>query len=133
LVAISPCNPAFAITTASTSLPPAKFVFADEDNDRVGRATDALVSEGCIISGGTVNRSVLSPRVRVNSWAEVTDSILLENVEIGRHSVVKRAIIDKNVSIPPGTKIGVDLDADRRRFTVTDSGIVVIPKGAKVA
>lgn len=126
-------NTQWPITTASTSLPPAKFVFADEDNDRVGRATDALVSEGCIISGGTVNRSVLSPRVRVNSWAEVTDSILLENVEIGRHSVVKRAIIDKNVSIPPGTKIGVDLDADRRRFTVTDSGIVVIPKGAKVA
>jgi glucose-1-phosphate adenylyltransferase len=126
-------NTQWPITTASTSLPPAKFVFADEANDRVGQATDSLVSEGCIISGGTVDRSVLSPRVRVNSWAQVTDSILMENVEIGRHSVVKRAIIDKNVSIPPGTKIGVDLEADRRRFVVTESGIVVIPKGAKVS
>ena len=80
-----------------------------------------------------MNRSVLSPRVRVNSWAQVTDSILMENVEIGRHSVIKRAIIDKNVTIPPGTKIGVDPDADRRRFHVTDSGIVVIPKGTKVS
>lgn len=126
-------NTQWPITTASSSLPPAKFVFADEANDRVGQATDALVSEGCIISGGTVNRSVLSPRVRVNSWAQVTDSILMENVEIGRHSIIKRAIIDKNVTIPPGTKIGVDLDADRRRFHVTDSGLVVIPKGTKVS
>jgi len=126
-------NTQWPITTASSSLPPAKFVFADDKNDRVGQATDSLVSEGCIISGGTVNRSVLSPRVRVNSWAQVTDSILMENVEIGRHSVIKRAIIDKNVTIPPGTKIGVDLEADKRRFYVTDSGIVVIPKGAKVA
>ena len=78
------------------------------------------------------NRSVLSPRVRVNSWAAVSDSILMENVEIGRHCVVRRAIIDKNVTIPPGTQIGVDLDEDRKRFHVTESGIVVIPKGAKV-
>lgn len=126
-------NSQWPISTASSSLPPAKFVFADEASKRVGRATDSLVSEGCIISGGTVNRSVLSPRVRVNSWADVSDSILLENVEIGRHAVVRRAIIDKNVTIPPGTRIGIDLEEDRRRFTVTESGIVVIPKGAKVA
>ena len=125
-------NAQWPIATASSSLPPAKFVFADAASKRVGQATDSLVSEGCIISGGAVGTSVLSPRVRVNSWAEVTDSILMENVEIGRHCVVRRAIIDKNVTIPPGTKIGVDLDEDRRRFHVTDSGIVVIPKGAKV-
>jgi glucose-1-phosphate adenylyltransferase len=125
-------NAQWPIATASSSLPPAKFVFADEESKRVGRATDALVSEGCIISGGTVSNSVLSPRVRVNSWSSVTDSILMENVEIGRHCVVQRAIIDKNVVIPAGTKIGLDLDEDRKRFHVTDSGIVVIPKGAKV-
>jgi glucose-1-phosphate adenylyltransferase len=125
-------NAQWPIATASSSLPPAKFVFADVASKRVGEATDSLVSEGCIISGGSVGTSVLSPRVRVNSWAEVTDSILMENVEIGRHCVVRRAIIDKNVTIPPGTQIGVDLDEDRKRFHVTESGIVVIPKGAKV-
>ncbi len=126
-------NSEWPISTASSSLPPAKFVFADEAAKRVGRATDSLVSEGCIISGGTVTRCVLSPRVRINSWAEVSDSILMENVEVGRHSVVRRAIIDKNVTIPPGTKIGLDPEDDRRRFPMTESGIVVIPKGTRVA
>jgi glucose-1-phosphate adenylyltransferase len=126
-------NTQWPIATASSSLPPAKFVFADEASARVGRAIDSLVSEGCIISGAVVNRTVLSPRVRVNSWADVTDSILLENVEIGRHAVVRRAIIDKNVVIPAHAQIGIDLEEDKRRFTVTESGIVVIPKGAKVA
>ncbi len=125
-------NSQWPIITASTSLPPAKFVFADATQMRVGRAMDSLVSEGCIISGGLVTRSVLSPRVRVNSWAEVSDSILMENVEIGRHCEIRRAIIDKNVTIPPRTKIGVDLEHDKKRFHVTESGIVVIPKGAHV-
>lgn len=137
LVAVEPIfnlyNLKWPITTASTSLPPAKFVFGDVATGRVGRALDSLVSEGCILSGGLVERSVLSPRVRINSWAEVHDSILMENVAIGRHCEIRRAIIDKNVSIPPGTKIGVDLEADRKRFHVTESGIVVIPKGAQVA
>jgi len=126
-------NDSWPIHSANHNLPPAKFVFADKAHERVGHATDSLVSEGCIISGGTVNRSVLSPRVRVNSWAEVEDCIVLENVEIGRHAVVKKAIIDKNVTIPPGTKIGVDPEEDKRRFFVTESGLVVIPKGATVA
>ena len=125
-------NSQWPIVTATTSLPPAKFVFNDVPQKRVGRAADSLVSEGCIISGGLVERSVLSPRVRVNSWSQVSDSILMENVEIGRHCEIRKCIIDKNVTIPPGTKIGLDLEEDRKRFHVTESGIVVIPKGAVV-
>ena len=136
LIAVEPIfnlyNSQWPIITASTSLPPAKFVFGDVAQKRVGRALDSLVSEGCIISGGLVERSVLSPRVRINSWSQVHDSILMENVEIGRHCEIRKAIIDKNVTIPPGTKIGVDLEEDRKRFQVTESGIVVIPKGAHV-
>ena len=125
-------NTQWPIHTANSNLPPAKFVFADYQNDRVGRATDSLVSEGCIVSGSLVDRSVLSPRVRINSFSSVHDSILMEGVEIGRHCEIRRAIIDKNVTIPPGTKIGVDIEADRKRFTVTETGLVVIPKGARV-
>lgn len=126
-------NTQWPIHTGRTPYPPAKFVFADAANNRVGRATDSLVSEGSIVSGGQVNRSVISPRVRINSWAEVEDCIVMENVEIGRHAVVKRAIIDKNVVIPANARIGVDPEEDRKRFSVTESGIVVIPKGARVA
>ena len=136
LIAVEPIfnlyNSQWPIATASSSLPPAKFVFNDAAQKRIGRAADSLVSEGCIISGGLVERSVLSQRVRINSWSTVQDSILMENVEIGRHCDIRKAIIDKNVTIPPGTKIGVDLDEDRKRFHVTESGIVVIPKGAVV-
>jgi glucose-1-phosphate adenylyltransferase len=125
-------NQQWPIFTGNANMPPAKFVFADKEHGRVGYATDSLVSEGCIVSGGHVNRSVLSPRVRVNSYSEVSESVLLENVEIGRHAIVRRAIIDKNVVIPPGTKIGVDPEADKKRFQMTESGVVVIPKGARV-
>lgn len=125
-------NADWPIHTANSNLPPAKFVFNDLDKKRIGRATDSLVSEGCIISGGWVNYSVLSARVRVNSWAEVSHSVLMEGVEIGRHAIVRRAIIDKNVTIPPGTQIGVDPEEDKKRFTLTESGLVVIPKGARV-
>jgi glucose-1-phosphate adenylyltransferase len=120
------------ISTYVASLPPAKFVFADFDINRAGHATDSMVSEGCIISGGRVSRSILSPQVRINSYSEVSDSILMENVEVGRHSVVRKAIIDKNVTIPPQTTIGVNLEEDRKRFHVTDSGIVVIAKGTHI-
>ena len=137
LIAVDPIfnlyNAEWPIITATTAMPPAKFVVADAAQKRVGRALDSLVSEGCIISGGLVNRSVLASRVRINSWAEVHDSVLMENVEIGRHCEIRRAIIDKNVTIPPGTKIGVDPAEDKRRFQVTESGIVVIPKGAQVS
>jgi glucose-1-phosphate adenylyltransferase len=126
-------NDRWPMYTQPNNLPPAKFVFADREHNRVGHATDSLVSEGCIISGGHVNRSVLSPKVRVNSFSEIQDSILFENVTIGRRCRIRRAIIDKNVEIPPGMTIGYDLEEDRRRFHVTPGGVVVIPKGMKVA
>ena len=125
-------NAAWPIITDNPSLPPAKFVFADVAEKRVGHATDSLISEGCIISGGHVHRSILSPKVRINSFAEVTDSILFENVVVGRHARVRKAIIDKNVEIPANTQIGFDPVEDRRRFHVTPDGLVVIPKGMKL-
>jgi glucose-1-phosphate adenylyltransferase len=118
--------------SAPQHLPPAKFVFADSASQRIGIATDSLVSDGTIISGGTINRCVLHPRVRINSYADVDESILMDGVEVGRHSKIRRAIIDKGVKLPPGSTIGYDLELDRQRFTVTESGIVVVPKGAIV-
>ncbi len=113
------------------SLPPAKFVF--DDNDRRGKAVDSLVSGGVIVSGGTVRRSVLSPGVRVHSRALVEGSILLHDVNIGRGAVIRRAIIDKNVTVPENCQIGVDLQHDRARgFTVSPEGVVVIGKGDRV-
>jgi glucose-1-phosphate adenylyltransferase len=111
-------------------LPPAKFVF--EEEGRTGRALDSMVCAGVIVSGGTVRRSVLSPGVQVHSYSEVDESILMHNVDVGRGAIVRRAIIDKNVHIAPGARIGVDEEADRRRFDVSQAGIVVIPKGATV-
>jgi glucose-1-phosphate adenylyltransferase len=125
-------NDKWPIYTQGNNLPPAKFVFADVENNRVGHATDSLVSEGCILSGGHVHQSVLSPKVRVNSFSEVQECILFENVQIGRHCRIRRAIIDKNVEVPPDTTIGYDAEADRQRFHVTPNGVVVIPKGMKL-
>jgi glucose-1-phosphate adenylyltransferase len=112
-------------------LPPPKFVFRSKGGDhRIGHAMDSIVCLGSIISGGTVEHSILSPNVRVNSYAQVEDSILFQDVDIGRRAKVRRAIVDKGVRIPAEVRIGYDLDRDRKRgFTVTDSGIVVIPKG----
>ena len=106
--------------------PPAKTVSHGED--RIANAHDCLLGTGAIISGSTVERSILGPRCFVHSWAQVSDCVLFDDVEIGRHCEIKRAIIDKHVKIPPDTKIGVDLEEDRKRFTVTDQGVVVIPK-----
>ena len=118
------------IRTHQGGFPPPKFVFGSAtEKDRVGMATDSIVCAGSIISGGRVEHCVLGPQVRVNSYAQVTDSILFDRVEVGRHAVVKRAIIDKNVKIPEGAVIGVYHQLDRARgFTVTESGIVVIGK-----
>jgi glucose-1-phosphate adenylyltransferase len=117
------------LRTFNYNYPPAKFIW--QEGDRVGMATNSMVSEGCIVSGGTLSRCVLSPEVRINSYAQVEESILMENVEVGRYSKIKRAIIDKNVKIPANTKIGYDKEEDKRRgFHVTESGITVVPKGA---
>lgn len=119
------------IRTYQAPHPPPKFVFAQHDADppRVGQAHDSIVCNGSIISGGCVERSIVSHDVRVNSWAHVEDSILFDGVEIGRHAKVRRAIIDKRVQIPKGMEIGYDLERDRARgFTVTDTGIVVLGK-----
>ena len=118
------------IRSFQPNLPPPKFVFGSRGNeDRVGHAIDSIVCQGSIVSGGTVLRSLLSPRCRVNSFATVEDSILFEGVEIGRYARIRRAIIDKGVHIPQGVRIGFDPDEDRARgFTISDNGIVVIAK-----
>lgn len=116
------------LRTLHRQLPPAKFVFADE-GQREGKALDSLVSNGCIISGGSVRNSVLSPDVYVHSFAEVEESVIMEGVEIGRHCRIKKAIIDKNNKIPQGTVIGHDPFEDRKKFTVSDRGITVVAKG----
>jgi len=117
------------IRTYYPPLPPAKTVFEEYGTGRVGMAYDSIVSSGCILSGGRVYRSILSPSVRVHSYSEVQDSILMEGVEIGRRARVKRAIIDKGVRVPEGHQIGFHLGEDAKKFTVTESGLVVIPKG----
>jgi glucose-1-phosphate adenylyltransferase len=118
------------IRTYEGQYPPAKTVFADEDKGRAGKALDSIICSGVIISGGRVERSILSPGVRVNSYAQVDKSILFHNVVVGMRAKVKRAIIDKDVRVPDGMKIGYDLEKDRKQFFVSDRGIVVIPKGA---
>jgi glucose-1-phosphate adenylyltransferase len=125
-------NRDWPILTWPDPLPPAKFVF-DEDDGRRGTALDSMVCAGVVISGATVRRSVLSPGAHLHSYAEVEDSVLMQGVDVGQRAVVRRAIVDKNVRIAPGAEIGVDPVADRERFTVSAGGVVVIPKGTTVA
>ncbi|NQU07353.1 MAG: glucose-1-phosphate adenylyltransferase [Candidatus Abyssubacteria bacterium] len=138
LVAVTPLfnlyDPRWPIRTYQPQNPPAKFVFAQEESEggRMGVALDSITSGGCIVSGGKVRRSILSPRVRINSFAMVEDSILFDDVSVGRYCRIKNAIIDKHVQVPPRTEIGYDIDRDRKKFAVTDSGIVVIAKGTKI-
>ncbi len=118
------------IRTYQSTLPPSKFVFGSKgDREPQFRVLDSIVCQGCIVSGGQVERSILGPQVRVNSYAHVEDSILFEGVNIGRHANVRRAVIEKGISIPPGARIGYDLELDRQRgFTVSEGGVVVLAK-----
>lgn len=125
-------NREWPILTWPDPLPPAKFIFDDEDGRR-GMALDSMVCAGVVISGAMVRRSVLSPGAHLHSYAEVEDSVLMQGVDVGRNAVVRRAIVDKNVRIAEGAQIGVDPAADRERFTISAGGVVVIPKGATVA
>lgn len=130
LLAVNPdfnlYDPNWPLRSRRIQSPPAKTV--SHEGERVGRAFNSLVTDGTIISGGLVDRSILGPHVRVNSYAYVTDSIIMDNCKIGRHAKVRRAIIDKNVTVPEGFEIGFDSESDKKRFTVSETGIVVIPK-----
>jgi glucose-1-phosphate adenylyltransferase len=129
LVAVSPVfnlyDSHWPIRTYQRQYPPAKFVFAQEGR-RMGIAVDSIVSMGSIVSGGRVTNSILSPDVRINSYTEVEDSILFSHVDIGRYSRIRRAIIDRHIPVPEGTEIGFNLEEDRKKYHVTDTGIVVV-------
>jgi glucose-1-phosphate adenylyltransferase len=104
-----------------------------EDGDRVGRAINSLVSNGVIVSGALVRESVLSPGVRVDSWAAVERSVVMDGTRIGRHAVIKDAILDKNVVVPEGVSVGVDKEHDRARgFVVSSGGVTVVGKSQLV-
>jgi len=116
------------IMTYKPQLPPAKIVFLGKNIEIL----NSMISDGCIISGSSIYNSVISPNVKIEKWTEIFDSIIMNNVFIGENCKIKRAIIDKNVIISDGTVIGYDLNEDRKKFYVSESGIVVIPRGMKV-
>ena len=118
-------DPEWPLRTYQPQAPPAKFVFA-EAGRRCGQALDSIISPGCIISGSTIVGSVLCPNVRVHSFCHIEQCILMPGVRVGRHAKIRRAIIDRDVLIPRGARIGYNLEEDRRRHVVTDSGIVVV-------
>ena len=124
-------NHSWPIYTSAPTLPPAKFVVGGAEG--TGRVLDSLVCSGATITGANVEGSVISPGVVVDPDASVERSVLMHNVVIGKGAVVRNAILDKNVVVPPGTTIGVDQDADRKRFTLSDNGVVVIGKGEKIS
>jgi glucose-1-phosphate adenylyltransferase len=131
LVSVSPefnlYDKRWPIRTRTMQQPPAKFVFGQE-GQRMGLAIDSIVSSGCIVSGGRVNRSVLSPGVRVNSFCEIESSILMPNVTVGRHSRVRNAILDTGTALPEHSHVGFDADSDRANgYLVTEGGITVVP------
>ncbi|TKV26794.1 glucose-1-phosphate adenylyltransferase [Arthrobacter sp. NamB2] len=125
-------NLQWPIYTRQSVSPPAKFVRSA--SGRPGEAHDSIVSAGVVVSGGAVQSSILATDVFIDESAEVTGSVLLDKVNVGAGAVVRRAIIDKNVRIPPGAQIGVDFELDRSRgFAVTDSGLTIVSKGQVVA
>jgi glucose-1-phosphate adenylyltransferase len=135
LVAVEPVfnlyDKHWPIRTMVQQFPPAKTVFAQEEpGGRLGVALDSMLSGGTIVSGGRVERSILGPEVRVNSYAKVADCVLMDGVDVGRHARIKKAIVDKGVRIPPHFVVGEDAEEDARRFLVTPGGVVVIPREA---
>jgi glucose-1-phosphate adenylyltransferase len=135
LISIEPVfnlyNDEWPLYTGYTGLPPGKFV--DAGAGRLGHAADSIVSPGVLVSGATVSGSVISPGVRLHSWAQVTDSVLMDDVHVHRYAQVHRAIIDKNVIVPERARIGLDREHDLARgFTITESGITVVPKGTVI-
>ena len=124
-------NYEWPIITAQDYYPPAKFVHGWQGT--YGHAVNSIISQGTVVSGALVEKSVVSPNVRLDSWAHVSESVLMDGVQVGRHAVVQRAIVDKFVTIPEDARIGVDPDEDRARgFHVTDSGITVVGKGQTI-
>jgi glucose-1-phosphate adenylyltransferase len=107
---------------------PCKFVFADEGGNRVGEAVDSIVGAGTIVSGGRLERSVCSHQVRLHSFSRVVESVLFPRVDVGRSARLRRCIVDKGVHIPPGPVIGEDPESDRRRFAVSENGVVVVTR-----
>jgi glucose-1-phosphate adenylyltransferase len=137
LVAVEPVfnlyDKTWPIRTMVQQLPPAKTVFAQEEpGGRLGIVLDSLLSGGAIVSGGRVERCILGPEVRINSYAKVKDSVLMDGVDVGRYARVTRAIVDKGVRIPASFIVGEDAEEDKRRFTVTPNGVVVIPREARL-
>ena len=135
LIAVEPVfnlyNSDWPLYTGYTGLPPAKFVH--ESGDRVGHATDSIISPGVVVSGGDVSSSVLSPDVRVHSWSQVSGSVLMDGVQVGRHATVSNAILDKSVVVAEGATVGVDRELDAARgFTITTDGVTVVPKNGRV-
>ncbi|MBD7916703.1 glucose-1-phosphate adenylyltransferase [Cellulomonas sp. Sa3CUA2] len=135
LISIEPVfnlyNDEWPLHTGYTGLPPAKFVHAGAG--RLGHAADSIVSPGVVVSGATVSGSILSPGIRLHSWAQVTDSVLMDGVQVERYAQIHHAILDKNVIVPERARVGLDHEHDRARgFTVTDSGITVVPKGTVI-
>ena len=118
-------DPEWPLRTYQVQAPPAKFVFADEGR-RCGQALDSIISAGCIISGSRITGSVLCPNVRVHSFCDIDQSILMPGVRVGRHARIRRAIVDRDVFVPRGALIGFNEEEDRRRHTVSDNGIVVV-------
>jgi glucose-1-phosphate adenylyltransferase len=110
--------------------PPAKFVHEVETDKglRRGEAINSIVAPGVVISGGRARCCILSPQVRINSYAVVEDSILMDGVDVGRSCKIRKAIIDKRTKIPPGTVIGYDHNEDRKRFAISKNGVVIVPK-----
>jgi glucose-1-phosphate adenylyltransferase len=118
-------DPEWPLRTYQIQAPPAKFVFADEGR-RCGQALDSIISAGCIISGSRISGSVLCPNVRVHSFCDIEQSILMPGVRVGRHARIRHAIVDRDVFVPRGALIGFNTEEDRRRHTVSESGIAVV-------